>query len=82
MLAIEAVEMWVSELAEEQHEASLAMLRLEIETQRATLQSKAMAQIEARRNETEKSTCFTQWHWWARTTVLQRRVLCFKTRFG
>ena len=61
--------------AEEEHEASLAALRSEMEAQRAILQSRAVAQIEARWFAARKSQCFTQWHRWARRAVSQHRAV-------
>ena len=72
---LEAVDMRRLERAEEEHEASLALLRSEIEAQRATLRSRAVAQIEARCFAARKSQCFTQWHWWVRRAVSQQRAV-------
>ena len=70
---VDAVDMMVSERAEEKHEASLAMLRADIEAQREAANARAVAQIVSRWLEVNKSKCFLQWHWWAQTMVSQRR---------
>jgi hypothetical protein len=67
--------MMVSERAEEKHEASLAMLRADIEAQREAANTRAVAQIVSRWLEVNKSKCFLQWHWWAQTMVSQRQSL-------
>ena len=66
---LEVVEMMAIERAQGEHETSLALLRSEMETQRAALQKSLVAQCVARWNGTKMSKSFTQWVWW----VSQRR---------